>query len=249
MKDKVVLITGASTGIGYDTALLLGKEGAKVAVHYNQTKDGADQAAAVINNSEGTAKAFQADIAVREQVDRLVAEVREELGEIDYLVVNAGSLIKRCPVVEAPDELWDEVMAVNLSSVFYTCRAVLNPMIERRDGAVVIVSSIAGRTGGGPGATMYATAKAGALCFTKGLAKEVAPYGIRVNGVAPGVILTPFHERFSTPEVLEKFRQAVPLGRLGQGIEIANVIRFLLSDGAAYMTGETIEVNGGMLMD
>jgi 3-oxoacyl-[acyl-carrier protein] reductase len=133
--------------------------------------------------------------------------------------------------------------------VFFTCRAAMKPMAERRQGAVVIVSSIAGRTGGGPGAVMYATAKAGVLCFTKGLAKEVASFGIRVNGVAPGVIMTPFHERFSTPEVLENFRKGIPLGRLGDGIEIANVIRFLLSEEASYMTGETVEVNGGMLMD
>jgi 3-oxoacyl-[acyl-carrier protein] reductase len=249
MKDKVALITGASTGIGYDTALVLAKEGARVAIHYNRTREGAEKAAGIINDSGGTAAIFKADVSSREEVDRMVGEVIGELGDIDYLVANAGSLIKRCPVLEAPDELWDEVVGVNLSSVFYTCRAVLKPMVERRSGAVVIVSSIAGRTGGGPGAVMYATAKAGALCFTKGLAKEVAQFGIRVNGVAPGVIMTPFHERFSTPEVLDNFRKAVPLGRLGDGIEIANVIRFLLSEEAGYMTGETVEVNGGMLMD
>jgi 3-oxoacyl-[acyl-carrier protein] reductase len=249
MKDSVALITGASTGIGHETAVLLGQKGAKVGIHYNKSREGAEAAARKIREMGGMAEIFQADVSRQDEVDAMVRDVREKLGEIDYLVGNAGSLIRRCPVAEATGELWDEVIGVNLSSVFYTCRAVLPGMIERRKGAIVLVSSVAGRTGGGPGAVPYATAKGGVLCFTKGLAKEVVGYGVRVNGVAPGVIMTPFHERFSTPEILEKFRRQIPLGRLGEPQEVARVIVFLLSDEASYLVGETIEVNGGQLTD
>ena len=249
MKDSVALITGASTGIGCETAILLGEKGVKVGIHYNTTREGAETAARKIRERGGTAEVFQADVSRPSEVDRMVREVREKLGEIDYLVVNAGSMIRRCPVAEATDELWDEVVGVNLSSVFYTCRAVLPGMIKRRKGVIVTVSSIAGRTGGGRGAVLYATAKGGVLCFTKGLAKEVADYGVRVNGVAPGVIDTRFHQRFSTPEILENFRRQIPLGRLGRPEEVARVIVFLLSDEASYLVGETVEINGGQLTD
>jgi len=249
MNGRVALVTGASTGIGHETAVLLGQKGVKVAVHYNRTREGAEEALRKIRETGGVGEIFQADVSRSDQVDRLVAQVEEKLGAVDYLVANAGSLIRRCPVVEASDELWDEVVGVNFSSVFYTCRAVLRGMIRRKRGVIVTVSSIAGRNGGGPGAVLYAAAKAGVLCFTKGLAREVAQHGIRVNGVAPGVIMTPFHQRFSTPEVLENFRRQIPLGRLGEPEEVARVIVFLLSEDAGYLTGETVEVNGGQLMD
>jgi NAD(P)-dependent dehydrogenase (short-subunit alcohol dehydrogenase family) len=220
-----------------------------VGIHYNKNREGAETAADKIRESGGMAEIFQADVSRWDEVDGMVCDVGEKLGEIDYLVVNAGSMIRRCPVAEANYELWDEVVGANLSSVFYTCRAVLPAMIKRRKGVIVTVSSVAGRMGGGPGAVLYAAAKGGVLCFTKGLAKEVVGYGVRVNGVAPGVIETPFHERFSTPEIMENFRRQVPLGRLGRPEEVARVIVFLLSDEASYLVGETIEVNGGLLTD
>jgi 3-oxoacyl-[acyl-carrier protein] reductase len=122
-------------------------------------------------------------------------------------------------------------------------------MAARKSGCIINMSSIAGRNGGGPGAAAYAAAKGGLLTYTKGLAKELAPYGVRVNGIAPGVILTPYHERYSSPEVMKKFVSMVPLGRAGTSEEIAEVAVFLASPASSYMTGETVEVNGGMWMD
>jgi 3-oxoacyl-[acyl-carrier protein] reductase len=139
-------------------------------------------------------------------------------------------------------------MDLNLKSVFYCSQGVMGEMMERRSGSIVNVGSIAGRHGGGPGAAVYSSAKAAVMCFTKGLARELAPFGVRVNGVAPGVIMTPFHERLSTPELLAQFTAGIPLGRLGTSEECGRVIAFLASDAASYLLGETIEINGGQLM-
>ena len=140
-------------------------------------------------------------------------------------------------------------MALNLKSVFLCVKAVWEEMAARKSGCIVNVTSIAGRNGGGPGAAAYAAAKGGLLIYTKGLAKELTPYGVRVNAVAPGVIATPYHERYSPPELFQKYIASVPMGRAGTSEEIADVIAFVASPAARYMTGETVEVNGGMLMD
>jgi 3-oxoacyl-[acyl-carrier protein] reductase len=140
------------------------------------------------------------------------------------------------------------VMNLNLKSAVLCAQAVAASMIERRSGSIVNIGSIAGRNGGGPGAAPYAAAKGGLMTFTKSLAKELAPYGIRVNCVSPGVIDTPFHETFSTPGMMSNFVKAIPLGRVGTPIECAKVIAFLASDAASYIVGESIEVNGGQLM-
>jgi 3-oxoacyl-[acyl-carrier protein] reductase len=146
------------------------------------------------------------------------------------------------------EELWDDVIALNLKSAVFASQAVAPSMIERRTGAIVNVVSIAGHNGGGPGAGTYATAKAGLTSFTKSLAKELAPHGVRVNAISPGVIDTPFHEVFSTPEMIVGFVKTIPLGRVGRSEECANVIAFLASEAASYIVGETIEINGGQLM-
>jgi 3-oxoacyl-[acyl-carrier protein] reductase len=139
-------------------------------------------------------------------------------------------------------------MNLNLKSALLCSQAVAQSMIERKTGVIINVVSIAGRNGGGPGAIAYATAKGGLITLTKALAKELAPHGVRVNGVSPGVIDTPFHETFSTPEMMRKFVSSIPLGRAGASLECAKVVAFLASDAASYLTGETIEVNGGQLM-
>ena len=139
-------------------------------------------------------------------------------------------------------------MNLNLKSAFLLSQAVAGSMIEQKTGSIVNVSSIAGRNGGGPGALHYATAKGGLISFTKGLAKELAPYGVRVNAVAPGVIDTPYHERFTTPEMMQAFIKSIPVGRVGTSDEVAQAILFLASDAASYLCGETLEINGGQLM-
>jgi len=169
-------------------------------------------------------------------------------GPIDILVNNAGSLVERMKIREITAEKWDNIMNLNLKSAMLCSQAVAPSMMDRKSGAIVNIVSIAGRNGGGPGAGAYATAKGGLISFTKSLAKEMAPFGVRVNAVSPGVIDTPFHEVFSTPEMIRSFVAGIPMGRTGQSLECATVIAFLASEAASYVVGETIEVNGGQLM-
>ncbi len=170
-------------------------------------------------------------------------------GRIDLLVNNAGSMIGRRSLLEITDEFWDTVFATNVSSVIRTIRAAAPGMISRRSGAIINVSSVAARNGGGPGATAYAAAKGAVLTMTKALAKELIRSGIRVNAVNPGIITTPFHEQFSTQEQMKAMIGNVPQGRPGTAEEIASVIVFLASDEASHIVGEAIEINGGMWMD
>lgn len=246
---KVALVTGASSGIGYATALLLAGRGATVAAHYNATREGAERAVRDITAKGNRAFIVQADVTRKAEVDRLFAEVIGREGWLDIVVNNAGDLIERQPIAEMREELFDRIMALNLKSVFFCCQAALQHMLPRREGVIVNMASIAARNGGGPGAVAYAASKGAVLTLTKGLAREVAGSGVRVNCVAPGVIATRFHERHSTPEVFQRFVSTIPLGRAGTAEEIAEVIAFLASPRSSFLIGETIEINGGQLMD
>ena len=248
-KDQVALITGASSGIGRATAEAMAREGARVGVNYCKNQAGAEQAAETIRKAGGEALIIGADVTRNADVLSMVEAVRKEWGRIDILVNNAGDLLGRHTLANMTEEYWDLIMALNLKSAFLCVKAVWEEMVARKSGCIVNVSSIAGRNGGGPGAAAYAAAKAGLLTYTKSLAKELAPHGVRVNGIAPGVIATPFHERYSPAEVMQRLVALIPLGRAGTSEEIADVIVFLASPAARYLTGETIEVNGGMLMD
>jgi 3-oxoacyl-[acyl-carrier protein] reductase len=202
-----------------------------------------------IRKAGGEALAIRADVTRRQEVHALVAAVRQKWGRIDILVNNAGDLIARRTLADMTEEYWDQVMDLNLKSVFLCTQAVWEEMAARKSGCIINVTSIAARNGGGMGAAAYAAAKAGVLTYTKGLAKELAAHGIRVNGIAPGVIATPYHERFSPPELMAKMVATIPQGRPGTSEEIADVILFLASPAARYILGETVEVNGGMLME
>ena len=249
LKDQVALITGASSGIGRAAAEALAKQGARVAVNYHKNVAGAQQAVEAIHRMGGEALAIHADVTVHADVQALVKTVRERWGRIDILVNNAGDLLARRSLADMTEEYWDQVMALNLKSVFLCVKVAWEEMAARQSGCIINITSIAGRNGGGPGAAAYAAAKGGLITYTKGLAKELAPHGIRVNAVAPGVIATPYHERYSPPELFEKYVAAIPMGRAGSSEEVADVIVFLASPAARYITGETVEVNGGMLMD
>ncbi|MBI1357050.1 MAG: glucose 1-dehydrogenase [Acidobacteria bacterium] len=247
--DQVALITGASLGIGAATALEFARQGARVAVHYRSSRTQAEEVAAEIRKLGGEAELFQADVSKADQARALGPAVLERFGRIDVLVNNAGSLIERRPFLEIDDEFWREVIDVNVSSVLWVSQPVVAHMKERGSGAIVNLGSIAGHNGGGIGAMPYAMTKAAVTCVTKGMAKELISQGIRVNAVNPGVILTPFHERFSKPEQMRAMVSMIPQGRAGRADEIAPAIAFLASEAASHIVGESIEVNGGMLMD
>ncbi len=249
LKDQVALITGASSGIGRATAKALGRQGVRVGVNYCKNQVGAEQAAETIRKAGSEALVIRADVTRNADVVAMVEAVRKEWGRIDILVNNAGDLLARRTLADMSEEYWDQIMALNLKSAFLCVRAVWEGMAARKTGCIINVSSIAARNGGGPGAAAYAAAKGALLTYTKSLAKELAPHGIRVNGIAPGVIATPYHERHSPGEVFQRFIASIPLGRAGTAEEIADVIVFLASPAARYIIGETIEVNGGMLMD
>ena len=248
---KVVLITGASSGIGRATAELFGRCGASVAVTYNKNKAGAEAAVAAIssNGSKSSALALQTDVTKHSEIETMIREVEDRFGAVDILVNNAGSLVERLRTLEMTEERWNEVMNLNATSAFFAAKAVIPKMLEKGSGVIVNVTSIAGRNGGALGSIHYSSAKAAILTMTKGLAKEFATQGIRVNAVSPGVIDTPYHETFTTPEIMQNLRKAIPMGREGRPDEVAGVIAFLASDAASYLCGETIEVNGGLLMD
>src|SRR5579884_73438 len=249
LKDQIALITGASSGIGYATAVAMAREGARVGVNFHKNKEGAERAVAEIRKAGGEAEAIRADVTSASEVQAMVDAVRRRWGRIDILVNNAGDLLARRMLPEMTEDYWDQIMALNLKSVFLCVKAVWEEMAARKGGNIINVSSIAGRNGGGPGSGAYASAKGGMITYTKSLAKELAPHGVRVNAVAPGVIATPYHERYSPPEVFQKFLASIPLGRAGTSEEVASVIVFLASPAASYIVGETIEMNGGMLMD
>ncbi|MGH9325972.1 MAG: SDR family NAD(P)-dependent oxidoreductase [Terriglobia bacterium] len=247
--SQVALITGASSGIGRATAEAFARAGASVLVNYHKNQKGAEEAVKEIGKMGREAVALQADVTRSAEVTKIVDATLKKWGRIDILVNNAGDLLARRMLADMSEEYWDQIMALNLKSAFLCAHAVWKHMAERKQGSIINVASISGRNGGGPGTTAYAAAKGGMITYTKGLAKELAPYGIRVNAVAPGVIATPYHERYSPPEVFQKFIAGIPLGRAGTSEEVADVILFLASPAARYMTGETVEVNGGMLMD
>jgi 3-oxoacyl-[acyl-carrier protein] reductase len=248
LTDRVALVTGASSGIGAATAATLADLGARVAIGYHRNTKGAEETRDRIVAAGGTAIAIAADVRRAADIEALVARAATELGPIDILVNNAGSLVVRLGIREITEERLDEILAINFKSAVLASQAVAASMIERGRGAIVNVVSIAGHNGGGPGAGAYAASKAALTSYTKSIAKELAPHGVRVNAIAPGVIDTPFHEVFSTPEMIQKFVSAIPLGRVGTAAECATVIAFLASDAASYIIGETIDVNGGQLM-
>jgi 3-oxoacyl-[acyl-carrier protein] reductase len=249
LTDTVALVTGAGGGIGQAAALELAGRGADVAVHYHRNEAGASETARRVEALGRKAATFKGDLARRDEAVALVAAVVARFGRIDVLVNNAGDLVERRPLLEMTEALWRQVIDLNLSSAFFVTQAAAPAMIERMRGVVVNVSSLAAHNGGGPGALAYAAAKGGLISLTKAMAKELAPKGVRVNCVAPGLIgQTAFHGRYTPRESFEAAEKTVPMGRAGTPEEVARVIAFLSGRDSAYLAGETVEINGGMLM-
>ena len=236
LEGKQALVTGGSRGIGRAIALELAEAGASVVVGYRTGREEAEEVA-----KEAGGRAIQADVSSAEEATRLVVEA----GELDVLVNNAG-LTRDGLLARMPDEDWRNVIETNLSSVFYTCRAAARPMMKRRGGAIVNISSVVGLHGN-PGQTNYAASKAGIIGLTKALARELGGRGVRANVVAPGYITSRL-----TDEIPEEMRalmlQNTPLGRLGDPENVAGAVRFLCSDAAAFITGEVLLVDGGLGM-
>jgi 3-oxoacyl-[acyl-carrier protein] reductase len=244
-KDKVALVTGGGRDIGRSVSLRLAAEGAKVAINYCHDRESAEATAREIEAAGGVAAVFRADVSKADQVDELVAGVQAAFGaRIDVLVNLAGGMVARKKIEEMDEAFYDQVMDLNLKSVFLVTKAVKPLMGE--GGAIVNVSSIAGRDGGGPGASLYATSKGALMTLTRAWAKEFGPQGIRVNAVCPGLIGTSFHDIFSKPEGRAAVTGNTPLRREGHPDEVADAIAYLASDEARFLTGVNLDVNGGL---
>jgi 3-oxoacyl-[acyl-carrier protein] reductase len=236
LEGRTALVTGASRGIGKAIALELGRAGADVVVGYRSGAEEAEEVAAAVGG-----RAIHADVSDPASAQALV----EAAGEISILVNNAG-LTRDGLIARMPDDDWRTVIDTNLSSVFYTCRAVTRGMMKRRAGAIVNVSSVVG-VHGNAGQTNYAASKAGIIGFTKSLARELGGRGVRANVVAPGYVTTQLTDVLPA-EVTEVMRTSTPLGRLGSPEDVAGAVRFLVSDEASFITGEVVLVDGGLGM-
>jgi len=248
--DKNVIVTGASTGIGRATAIEFARCGAKVVVNYFHSPEAAKEVVDEIKAEGGESTDIQADVSKASDVEKLIKQAVDFFGDrIDILINNAGGLLERKSIMEVDEKLWDECFDLNMKSVFLCCREVVPVMKKQGSGKIVNVSSVAARNGGGPGSAHYSTSKSAVLTFTKGLAKELAGTGITVNNVSPGIITTPYHDKYTPKELRENFNKMIPIGREGTAQETAWSILFLASKYADYIVGETLEINGGMLMD
>jgi 3-oxoacyl-[acyl-carrier protein] reductase len=248
IKGKAVLVTGASSGIGAAVAKGFAELGASVAVHYGSNKDGAEAVVADITKAGGKAVLVQADLTDPKTAKGMVEDAAQKLGKLDILVNNAGSLCGRKPFLEIDDELYDNVMNLNVRSVINASQAAV-PLIEKQGGGVIInVGSIAGNDGGGPGSGHYACAKAYIHNLTRHMARDLAKRHIRVNAIAPGVIGTPFHSQ--TPaDRMEAMKNSTQLGRIGTPEDCVGPVLFLASESmSGYVTGQIVHVNGGQLM-
>ncbi len=245
LSGKTAIVTGGGRDIGKACVMALAAEGANVVINYHSSSVGADSAVKEIEAAGGKALALKGDLTDQKDVDALIARTVETFGAVDVLVNNTGGLVARKTIAEMDLAHWNAVMDLNLTSAFLMIKACLPHMSA--GSAIVNLASQAGRDGGGPGAVAYATSKGAMMTFTRGLAKELGP-DIRVNAINPGMIDTDFHNIFTKDAVRANVANATPLKREGRPQEIGDLVVFLTSDKSSFMTGTSIDINGGLLM-
>lgn len=245
LDDKVAIVAGGGRDIGKAVAEKLAAAGAKVVVNYLNSREGALAAVQEIESGGGKAIAVPGDMTNQSDVENLVAEARIAFGNsIDVLVNVVGGLVARRSLREMDEQFFEKVMRLNVTSTFLTTKAVVPHM--RAGSSIINLSSLAGRDGGGPGASAYATSKGAVMTFTRAMAKELGPSNIRVNCVCPGMIATSFHDTFTKPEVRSKVAAGTPLRREGEASEVADLVLYLASDAASFLTGVSVDINGGI---
>ncbi len=243
LKDKVAVVTGGSRGIGRAIALTLGREGAKVLINYRGNESAALETLEELKKGGGEGEIFKADVSVEEEVEKMFNFVLEKWGRLDILVNNAGVTRDNLLIRMKPEE-WDQVLDINLKGVFLCTKAAVRIMLKQRSGKIINISFVIGLRGN-IGQANYSAAKAGIIGFSKSVAKEVASRGINVNVVAPGFITTDMTEVLSE-EMKKKALEAIPLGRFGSPQDVANAVKFLVSEDANYITGVVLTVDGGL---
>ncbi|MEO5782066.1 MAG: glucose 1-dehydrogenase [Ginsengibacter sp.] len=243
-KGKIAIVTGGARDIGRAVSMKLAGEGAKVVVNYLGNEDMANETVKLITEAGGEAIAVHADVTKSADVVNLVVETQKHFGKDIHILINvAGGLVARKLLADMDEEFWDFVMNVNVKSVFLTTKHV-SPFMPQGS-AIVNFSSQAGRDGGGFGASAYATGKGAVATFTRGMAKELGPKGIRVNAIDPGMIATTFHDTFTRPEIRANVANSTPLRREGKANEVADLAAYLASDESSFITGTNIDINGG----
>lgn len=246
LQGKVAIVTGGARDIGKAVSIRLAAEGAKVVINYFDNKEQAEATLAEIKEAGGDAIIVQGDMTKSEDVNKMVSYARETYGdEIGVLVNVAGGLVGRKTIGEMDEEFFNFLMQLNLTSVFLVTKAVVPFMPE--GSSIVNFASQAGRDGGGPGASAYATAKGAVMTFTRSMAKELGPKGIRVNALCPGMIATTFHDTFTKDNVRTNVANATPLKREGDASEVANLVYCLASSELSFMTGNNVDINGGLM--
>lgn len=247
LAGRAALITGAGTGIGRAIANALADAGAFVGLHCHRSVEGANETLNAIRSRGGNGVVLSADLVIADQATQLVDQFVVAAGRLDILINNAGSPIERQRIEDCSLELWRQVLDVNLTSAFLVTQRAIPHLKASGNGAIVNNLSLSVQTGGANGAGPYAVAKGGLQVLTRTLARELAP-NVRVNAIMPGVIETPHHEVFTTPERMEQYRRETPLGRNGNADEVASTVLFLVSDAARFVTGALLDINGGRFL-